>query len=419
MSSVAISDVPLSGTTPEVCRATIVDALFPGQDIELADSSGRSGARSFLLKRGGEAVALCKIEGESVLSSHPNTPKRTAAAREALRTQGLAPKLLLQGPDFHVEAAAGGSVMKDFFHFKDDLPPAQLAQLLARFHACPTGWFAPLRELFLARDPELGKLLAGAPPHSTCWHLPFSGLDTGKVVMGMGNIPDETTQEVMRLLVATGAYAKVMLCEAFYPQSAAGRRLVTIHGDFKPDNVLMAEGSGELTAIDYDLVCVGPCVHEFGFMLMMWFGAAKTTVEFRKDFVRAYLEASGLGAGDSEVQAFLLDAELNTVVTFPGLLAHIYNAEVPLLRGTQHPTAEAGHVAGSAEDKPTGVELVDLLAEAVTKVRGDAELAQRCVADGLVPTLFALEGLGSEPLFGWLKHMQTSKMLRLFGIAPA
>ena len=59
------------------------------------------------------------------------------------------------------------------------------------------------------------------------------------------------------------------------------------------------------------------------------------------------------------------------------------------------------------------------LAEAVTKVRGDAELAQRCVADGLVPTLFALEGLGSEPLFGWLKHMQTSKMLRLFGIAPA
>ena len=41
----------------------------------------------------------------------------------------------------------------------------------------------------------------------------------------------------------------------------------------------------------------------------------------------------------------MLDCEINTIVAFPGLLANIYDAEIPLLRGIEHPTAKAGYLA--------------------------------------------------------------------------
>ena len=57
-----------------------------------------------------------------------------------------------------------------------------------------------------------------------------------------------------------------------------------------------------------------------------------------------------------------------------GLLAHIYDAEVPLLRGTPHPTAKPDYTASSADASPTGLEIVDLLAAAVKKVRANRRL---------------------------------------------
>jgi len=340
-----------------------------------------------------------------------------AAATAALRASSIAPTLLMAGPDFYVEAAAGSSVMQDFFHFDHEKAPRDaLAQLLARVHAGPTDWFAPLKAEFIARDPVLGGLAERAPSYSPIWHLPVSGIDTGKLVMGMGSIPDATTEGVLRLQVETGVYEQIMLCEALYPVTEAARRSVVIHGDFKPDNVLCADG-GALTVVDYDLTCVGPASHEFGFMIPMWMG--KTTHEFRSGFARAYLEASGLPHSDADVEAFLLDCEVGTITAFPGLLASIYDKEVPLLRGTPHPTAKADYTAGSADDSPTGPEIVALLATAVGKVRADAALSGRCVREGLVPTLYALEGLGEPMLWSWLQEMCDNNMLRLFGIAPS
>jgi hypothetical protein len=398
--------------------------------------------------------------------------------------------------------------MKDFFHFQEDCTAAEIATLLARFHSSPTAWFTPLRDEYVERNADLAPILRAAPQHSPCWHLPWSGVDTGKVVMGMGNVSDEIAGQVHQLQIDSGVWAKVMTCEAFYPASEAAKRLVVIHGDFKPDNVLRA-ADGKLIAIDYDLCQVGPAVHEFGYvraseasakkvllvrprerseredgsacssarakrarrrlcllvqrrfcllaqrrfcllaqrrfcllvrgplpaprfrpppltlpflslrryMLMMWYGASKTTHAYRSLFVSTYLSASGCESGPEAVRDFMLDCEINTLVTFPGLLANIYDKEVPLLRGQPHPTAKA--TAGSADDSPTGLEIVDLLAAAVAQVRADAALVDCCVNDGLVPTLFAREGLGSPVLFGWLQTMQANNMLRLFGIAPA
>ena len=68
---------------------------------------------------------------------------------------------------------------------------------------------------------------------------------------------------------------------------------------------------------------------------------------------------------------------------------------------------------------PTGVEVVQLLAEAVHKVRADATLTKEAIEKGLVMTVWERDGLGSPKLLGWLKEMRDNNMLRLFGIAPS
>ena len=50
-------------------------------------------------------------------------------------------------------------------------------------------------------------------------------------------------------------------------------------------------------------------------------------------------------------------------------------------------------------------------------IKSDKVLINNCLKDGLVMTMFKLEGFGSKALNSWLKEMQRNKMLRLFGIA--
>ena len=75
----------------------------------------------------------------------------------------------------------------------------------------------------------------------------------------------------------------------------------------------------------------------------------------------------------------MLDAEINTIVAFPGLLANIYDQEVPMLRGVEHATAKTKEPEYRAcrpdENLPTGLELVDLLEESVKAVRSDSALS--------------------------------------------
>ena len=418
-----ISNLQLTGAAPEDIAAVASTALYPdeGADVKLSvkDISGNSGARTYLCSREDTPVCIVKVtSGGGIMDSHPNTSARVNAAAEVMREHGIAPPVLMRGTDFHVEASAGSSVMQDFFHFDPNLAPmSALARLLAKLHALPTDWYDPLKERFLQRDSALADILRGAPDHAHCWCLPWSGFDTGMLLLGVGNPNPETARRLLELEVSTGVYAKIMRCEEFNPTSAAGRRSAVIHNDFKPDNVLRHPDTGVLTAIDYDLVQAGPAIMDFGLPYMMWLGARFTTFDVRRDFIKTYLEASYLPSADADVRALMLDCEVNTIVAFPGLLANIYDAEVPLLRGVPHPTAKVGVEASGPEASPTGLELVDLLADAVRTIRADDQLIDRCLRDGLVCTLFNEEGFGVEPLNTWLKEMQAHRMLRLFGIA--
>ena len=352
------------------------------------------------------------------MSSHSNTFKRVLAATEILRSHGIAPPIILNGVDFHIEKSAGISVMQDFFHFNKKLaPPEKVAKLLAKLHSTPIDWYQDLKNEFLEQDPDISSILKPMPAFAPCWCLPWSGFDTQMPVLGVGNPNTETAKKIFELEIKTGVYKKVMQCSAFFPTSDAAKREVVVHNDFKPDNILYDPETKELTAIDYDLVQVGAAVLDFGLPYMMWLGSRFTNFNFRKNFIKSYLIESQLPFDDENVKDMMLDCEINTIVAFPGLLANIYDSEIPLLRGIEHPTAKADYLASGSDASPTGLELVDLLVEAVEKIRSDDDLIDICLKNGLVVTMFNNHGFGSKSLNSWLKEMQKNKMLRLFGIA--
>ena len=417
------SEIKLKGATLDEIAEIALHSLYPNQKsktlLSVNDVSGNSGAKTYICHEDGFSKCIVKInDGESIMNSHPNTTARVAAATKVLREHGIAPSILMNGIDFHIERSAGNSVMKDFFNFKSELaPPDKLAELLAKIHSVPTNWYTPLKESFLDRDPILAAILSPMPSHAPCWCLPWSAFDTGLPVLGVGNPDITSSKKILELEIETGVYKKVMQCSAFFPTSEAAKRQVVIHNDFKPDNIMRDPLTGSLTAIDYDLVQVGAAVMDFGLPYTMWLGSRFTSFQYRKAFIKSYLTASKLPASDRNVNEMMLDCEINTIVAFPGLLSNIYDAEVPLLRGIKHPTAKVGFQAGGPDDSPNGLELVDLLSNAVQIVRSDSNLIHSCLNDGLVMTMFKQEGFGSKSLNSWLKEMQKNRMLRLFGIA--
>ena len=417
------SEIRLKNSTLDNIAKIALNSLYHNQEskpsLTVNDVSGNSGAKTYICYERDIPKCIVKItEGKSIMNSHPNTTTRVTAATKVLRENGIAPQILMKGADFHIERSAGTSVMKDFFNFDPELaPPEKLAELLARIHATPTNWYKPLKESFLNRDQDIATILRPMPSHAPCWCLPWSGYDTGMPILGVGNPDIATAKKILELEIKTGVYEKVMQCSAFFPVSESAKRQVVVHNDFKPDNILRDPETGYLNAIDYDLVQVGAAVMDFGLPYTMWLGSRYTTFQYRKAFLKSYLIASNLPAAERDINDFMLDCEINTIVAFPGLLSNIYDTEVPLLRGTKHPTAKAGFQASGLNESPTGIELVDLLTDAVHIVRSDRKLIQKCLEDGLVMTMFKQEGFGSKTLNAWLKEMQKNRMLRLFGIA--
>ena len=264
--------------------------------LSIRDVSGNSGAKTFICSEGDIPKCIVKVKGnESIMSSHSNTFKRVLAATEILRSNRIAPPIVLHGADFHIERSAGISVMEDFFHFNQKIaPPEKVAKLLAKLHSTPIDWYQNLKNEFLEQDLNISSILKPMPPFAPCWCLPWSGFDTQMPVLGVGNPNPETAKKIFKLELKTGVYKKIMQCSAFFPKSDAAKREVVVHNDFKPDNILYDPETKELTVIDYDLVQVGAAVMDFGLPYMMWLGSRFTNFNFRKEFIKSYLIESQL-----------------------------------------------------------------------------------------------------------------------------
>ena len=150
------------------------------KSVNVKDVSGNSGAKTYICSIDDIPKCIVKVSSsKSIMSSHPITQKRVSLATEVLRSQNLAPPVILKGIDFHIERSAGVSVMKDFFHFNEDLaPPDKIAQVLAKLHSAPINWYDQLKAEFLDGDKFLSSALHSVPLHAPFWCLPWSGIDT-------------------------------------------------------------------------------------------------------------------------------------------------------------------------------------------------------------------------------------------------
>eukprot|EP00413_Alexandrium_margalefii_P044900 CAMPEP_0204595064 /NCGR_PEP_ID=MMETSP0661-20131031/52446_1 /ASSEMBLY_ACC=CAM_ASM_000606 /TAXON_ID=109239 /ORGANISM="Alexandrium margalefi, Strain AMGDE01CS-322" /LENGTH=483 /DNA_ID=CAMNT_0051605533 /DNA_START=34 /DNA_END=1485 /DNA_ORIENTATION=- len=342
------------------------------------------------------------------------TKDRAAAASEVFQVRGLVPRTFYRGEDYSIDPFLGIVVGKRFDYDPEKAPLIKVAQLLARVHSTPTFWFdspdsansdQSIRERIIRRDPRLSDILRQQPHHSHCWQTRQLLLETGRIpalgpyaVQGFEMLIEPQPNE------PAGVLGKFLCCPAFHPISASGKRIVTFHGDWKPDNMLLNEETNELIPIDFDLSGVGAAAIDVSFILLVngymrrcGPNRKMTNEQLLKQkllFVNTYLEAAGFDVtSDCEAKALLLDAEVMSIAGNIGVFGTWHECEIALLRGREHPNSsgfckEEGKGCFDVE-RPTGSELIDLFAEAVAEIRGsdNEDVREAVIRDGILPTI--------------------------------
>lgn len=94
-------------------------------------------------------------EGEKD-SVEPSSEERLGAAVQAFAKAGVHPPKLAQGGDWYIDAWAGEQPWNDREKEWDSITMQELqdaAQLLARVHAVPIGWYDTHREKIMEQNP--------------------------------------------------------------------------------------------------------------------------------------------------------------------------------------------------------------------------------------------------------------------------
>ena len=197
-------------------------------------------------------------------------------AAKLFSAYGIAPPRVASGRNWFIEPWVGSPPDKP----SDVEAAREMARLLAQIHKLPTDWFDEWRKRFVDRQPQL----ATVPSQSQIWFwMVYPALNHSP-------LPD---------------YLESFIHEEYCPpKTAAGRRVVTCHGDFHPGNMLRADG--KLLAIDFEMTCVSNAAVDVG-RSFMW---NTMNHELKFAFIETYLQESGLPSEISDINALFLDAEL-------------------------------------------------------------------------------------------------------------
>ena len=143
---------------------------------------------------------------------------------------------------------------------------------------------------------------------------------------------------------------------------------MTIHGDFKPNNLIARSDKPGCMCIDYDFTHVSCAQQELAFAYSKWLGPKFQPYAFRYDFLTAYATAAdaGLPLDRASIEAAMIDIEIGTICNFDGLLFSGLARQSPLLRGVAHPTP-VGEDDGSAS--PSGKEVLAALDGFIASMR--------------------------------------------------
>jgi len=402
--------------------------------IHVKDFSASGGARVYKVWHDGDvavtpAAVILKAEGDTEvdvaeLSLQSRTladeefniqDARSEAVAKVLEQHDLAPPCLATDPDgaWHIELFGGGGCSKDFNHFDPEIAPIDaLAKLMAAFHATPTDWFEPFRAQMVSQWP----VLQGLPVDAPFWNGAAFGWENGALFTGGKMDPQKHLAQlkIFSLMGETGVMKQLISSTCLYPTSALAKRVVTIHGDFKPNNLIKRSDKDGCMCIDYDFTHVSCAQQELSFAFSKWLGPKFQPAAVRYQFLEAYVAAAGaagLSADKAALDAAMLDIEIGTICNFDGLLFSGLSRQVPCLRGVAHPTPVGGKDDGSAT--PSGPELLAALDAFIASVRASAALSVAAIEEGIVVLMYKT---ATGPLKAWLDEMRALGSLGAFGI---
>lgn len=272
--------------------------------FKLKDISGLGGSRTYLINSNPKSSDKTPAHPIIVLRARRRTQDidpyqdlRMETAQKVLYDHGLAIPRLFEGRTFNIEPCVEDArpnpnwFKKLFMNIvcspieKGDF--SKFAKLLAKIHQVPTDWFEPIREGLQKQFP----LLKGAVPGSHVWIM------TSRMEW-WGTWRANLTEEVIRFyLDATRE-----------PLSAAGKRVITSHGDYHDQNVMIEKSTGNYLAIDLEFSTVQYAAGGLGYIFSInQFGC--TTLAGKRAFIKEYLKASELPCELADVDLLIFDAE--------------------------------------------------------------------------------------------------------------
>jgi hypothetical protein len=293
-------------------------------DLRLKRNSGLGGSLTFKIAIGeaGEAAVCVHLFGPTFALATPVDDAfktRVRKAHAAFSAVGIAAPRLGEWEGGFIEpwlpgGAVGAPMGEDWAQALSEENCEAIGALLASVHAVDKAWFTEIREGVMSKHPQLAE--AGIGAESYLWN------DTGLVLPPLTSWLDKATLE---LFESTGPF----------PASAAGKAIVTTHGDFHLANILVGGrtrwdssdpsatlhlGTTGAKVCDFENSGVGPAVGDLTYGLKMWctYGVGLGTssskshsqlYSYRCAVCRGYLKALEKPAEEEDIFALLLDVE--------------------------------------------------------------------------------------------------------------
>jgi hypothetical protein len=258
----------------------------------------------------------------------------------------------------------------------------QMGQLLARLHAVPTDWFEPFRQQVCASQPRF----SGVPPDSPVWARASANAGCSK---GDGIIPQLCELEM------AGFDTFVRSIPA--PRTAEARRVVTLHNDFAPCNVIWSQDRARLFVVDFGTASVGLAASD------LYEGCIYTGLELgaagQRAFIAGYL---GPSVASEHVDEVLLDVQCSAICQ----IAKRGSGARMALQDLIDAIALKADVASWCADKQAVIDEARADPDVFGFVRGSQVQWKAKLTGGKEWSLVELlsRRLGKQDEIGWWKH---------------
>ena len=295
---------------PEACAAAREHAGATSTAALTVESVREYGYNSDTIKLSVHGVSSCLRLYEVDTDGNPTASEtHIKQAVRAFAAHGLAPAVYAAGSGWSLEPWLGPT-LESSAYLPEDMQT--LGRLLAALHSSvPAAWFAPTREGVLRGFPAVQshEQLHGFAPHAAA-RLAL-GVSVGGHMRDQAQIrmlADTSNAELLHLWASPNT--------ALAPVHPAAQRVVTVHGDAHPRNLVrLGADDARIVFIDLELACVTQAVHDLALVLdevTAHSGATNEQARANEEtLLRAYLLASGFAEPDpAELEQLVLDCRI-------------------------------------------------------------------------------------------------------------